>query len=141
VRWDKPPVYGVAMKREDVRARPSAFNRRGEIEAAFRAVIAAVQARVLLVSFNDEGYLAPATVRAMLAARGEVSTIAVSHPRYVGSRIGIYNPRGEKVGVPGKTRNREHLFLVETTTDSPSAPAGLPPAPLVRPSAPSARST
>ena len=36
------------------------------------------------------------------------------HRRYIGSRIGIYSPAGEKVGVPGPTTNREHLFVVET---------------------------
>src|SRR5262247_1213585 len=57
VRWDKPDVYGVAMKRVDVRERPSDFNRRGAIAAALDAVLAAVQARHLIVSFSDEGYL------------------------------------------------------------------------------------
>jgi len=114
VRWDRPEVYGVAMKRADVRDRTSPFNRRGTIEAAFRALVEAVRARVLIVSFNDEGYLAPATVRAILATRGEVRTIQVPHRRYVGARIGIYNPRGEKVGVPGRGSNHEHLFVVES---------------------------
>ncbi|MFM7231385.1 MAG: hypothetical protein ACKO3S_05315, partial [bacterium] len=37
----------------------------------------------------------------------------VEHPRYIGHRIGVYNPSGEKVGAPGRARNREHLFVVE----------------------------
>src|SRR5258706_8500445 len=36
VRWDKPDVYGVAMKRTDVRERASDFNRRGAIAPALR---------------------------------------------------------------------------------------------------------
>ena len=112
VRWDRPEVYGVAMKRADVRARRSEFNRRGTIEAAFRELVETVRARVLIVSFNDEGYLAPGTVRSILGARGRVREVVVPHRRYVGSRIGIYNPRGEKVGVPGPEANREHLFVV-----------------------------
>ena len=112
VRWDKPEVYGVAMKRMDVRERPSAFNRRGEIEAALRAVVAAARARWLLVSFSDEGHLSPETVESMLEERGPVTKVEMPHKRYVGHQIGIYNPDGVKVGTPGHARNRETLFLV-----------------------------
>lgn len=114
VRWDQPEVYGVAMKRADVRQRGSAFNRRGAIAAAFQAVVEAVRARWLLVSFSDEGYLTPEAVRSVLGARGPVREIAIEHRRYIGHQIGVYNPRGEKVGRPGPARNKEHLFLVET---------------------------
>ncbi len=114
VRWDKPDVYGVAMKRVDVRERTSPFNRRGEIAGALRAVLDAARARHLVVSFSDEGHLTVDEVRALLAGRGTLRIAEVPHRRYIGSRIGIYNPRGEKVGVPGRTRNREHLFVVTT---------------------------
>jgi adenine-specific DNA-methyltransferase len=113
VRWDKPDVYGVAMKRTDVRERVSPFNRRGAIEAAFRDVVHAVRARVLVVSYSDEGYLKPASVRAILSDLGHVRVVEVPYRRYVGARIGIYNPRGEKVGVPGRLENREQVFVVE----------------------------
>lgn len=112
VRWDKPEVYGVAMKRTDVRIRPSAFNRRGEIEAALREVVAAVKARWLLVSFSDEGHLTPETVEAILEERGPVERVAMPYKRYIGHQIGIYNPAGVKVGTPGHAKNRELLFLV-----------------------------
>jgi len=114
VRWDKPAVYGVAMKRMDVRERGSDFNRRGAIATALDAVLAAVQARWLIVSFSDEGYLTVDALRAMLASHGRVRVAEVPHRRYIGSQIGIYNPQGEKVGRPGKRTNREHLFVVET---------------------------
>lgn len=113
VRWDKPAVYGVAMKREDVRTRGSAFNRRGAIAEALGAVIAAVRARWLIVSFSDEGYLSIEQLRAMLATRGVVEEASVGHPRYIGHKIGVYDPQGRKVGTPGKAKNREHLFVVE----------------------------
>jgi len=114
VRWDKPDVYGVAMKRVDVRERSSPFNRRGRIEDAVRSVLDVLRARYLVVSFSDEGYLSVETLRAMLAERGSVRVAELPHRRYIGSRIGIYNPQGEKVGVPGRSTNREHLFIVET---------------------------
>jgi adenine-specific DNA-methyltransferase len=52
----------------------------------------------------------------MLSARGHVQVMEIAHPRYVGARIGIHNPKGEKVGVVGRLRNVEHLFVV---TDRP----------------------
>src|ERR1043166_200478 len=116
VRWDAPGVYGVACKREDVRARGSAFNRRGSIADAFAAVLERVRARRIVVSFNDEGYLALPRLRELLATRGAVSEVSVEHPRYIGHRLGVFNPRGEKVGTPGPARNREHLFVVECAT-------------------------
>ena len=38
--------------------------------------------------------------------------IEIARPRYVGARIGIHNPKGEKVGAVGRLRNVEYLFLV-----------------------------
>ncbi len=113
VRWDRPEVYGVACKRTDVRERGSAFNRRGRMAAAFADVLDRVRARRLVVSFSDEGFLALPELRTMLAARGHVSEVAVEHPRYIGHRLGVYNPQGEKVGTPGAARNHEHLFVVD----------------------------
>lgn len=112
VRWDRPEVYGVAMKRTDCRERVSAFNRRRGIEAALRAVVARVQAAWLVVSFSDEGHLTPDQLRGILATRGEVTERAVEQPRHIGHRLGVYNPRGERVGTPGHARNREHVFVV-----------------------------
>ncbi|TMQ72963.1 MAG: DNA methyltransferase, partial [Candidatus Eisenbacteria bacterium] len=73
VRWDRPDVYGVAMKRRDVRERGSAFNRRGAIELALREVVQALRARWILVSFSDEGFLTPDQIEALLAERGTVT--------------------------------------------------------------------
>jgi adenine-specific DNA-methyltransferase len=115
VRWDKPDVYGVAMKRVDVRERPSPFNRRGGIAPAIRDLLDTLRARWLLVSFNDEGYVPLADLTTMLAEHGEVRVVEVPYRRYIGSRIGIYNPQGVKVGTPGRSTNHEHLFVVEKT--------------------------
>jgi adenine-specific DNA-methyltransferase len=112
VRWDKPLVYGVAMKRTDVRERSSPFNRRGQIEAALDEVVQTVRAQTLLVSYSDEGFLGREALVAILERRGPVQVIEIPYRRYVGARIGIYNPKGQKVGVPGRLTNREYLFLV-----------------------------
>ena len=112
VLWDKPAVYGTACKRVDCLTRSSPFNSRPRFVEAMRAVIARVQARWLVVSFSDEGYVTREAMEAMLATRGPVQVIAHDYRRYVGAQIGIYNPAGEKVGRVGHLRNREFLFVV-----------------------------
>ncbi len=114
VRWDKPEVYGVAMKRTDVRDRASDFNRRGRIEGALQGVLANLRARWLVVSFSDEGHLTLDQVRALLGSRGEVRESSVDHPRHIGHKIGVFDLEGKRVGVQGHARNREHLFVVDT---------------------------
>lgn len=112
VLWDKPETYGVANKRVDVKTRKSVFNSRPGIAPALQSVIEGLQAPNLLVSFNDEGYLGRDQLVEMLSARGEVQVIEIARPRYVGARIGIHNPKGEKVGSVGRLRNVEYLFVV-----------------------------
>ena len=118
VLWDKPETYGVANKRIDVRTRKSAFNSKPGIGPALEAVVEAIKAPNLIVSFNDEGYLSRDQLVRMLSARGHVQVVEIARPRYVGARIGIHSPRGEKVGTVGRLRNVEYLFLV---TDKPVA--------------------
>ncbi|MBX3322545.1 MAG: DNA adenine methylase [Phycisphaeraceae bacterium] len=116
VRWDKPEVYGIACKRMDVRERKSAFNSRPQFAGALRAVLEEVRAPVLVVSFNNEGYIARDGMEAMLAGlwsgAGKVTTIENDFKRYVGAQIGIYNPQGEKVGRVSHLRNKEFLYVV-----------------------------
>lgn len=112
VLWDKPETYGIANKRIDVRTRKSAFNSRPGIAPALQAVIEGVKAPNLIVSFNDEGYLGRDQLVEMLSGRGEVQVVEIARPRYVGARIGIHNPKGEKVGAVGRLRNVEYLFVV-----------------------------
>jgi len=112
VRWDRPDVYGVACKRGDCRVRRSALNSRPRFRATLERILQAVRAPVLVVSFSDEGFLARDEMEALLAARGALSVYEHDSRRYVGAQIGIYNPRGEKVGQPGRLRNTELLYVV-----------------------------
>lgn len=116
VRWDKPEVYGVACKRVDVRQRQSAFNSRPRFAGLMRELFAAVRAPVLVVSFNNEGYLSRGETEAMLAAlwdgQGKITTLENDFKRYVGAQIGIHNPQGEKVGTVSHLRNVEFLYVV-----------------------------
>ncbi len=113
VRWDEPATYGIAEKRIDVKERKSPFNRRHEIAPAIAEILETIDARVVVLSFSDEGFVTREQMEAMCARRGRVRVISHDYPRYVGARIGIYNPKGEKVGKIGKLRNTEHLFVIE----------------------------
>jgi adenine-specific DNA-methyltransferase len=120
VRWDKPEVYGVACKRMDVRQRQSVFNSRPRFTQAFAELLSRVQARAIIVSFNDEGFLARNTIEAMLAGLWDgavdVTTIERDFRRYVGARIGIHNPRGERVGRVSHVTNKEYLYVAVRKT-------------------------
>lgn len=119
VRWDAPEYYGVACKRVDCRDddTASAFNRRREMPLALASVIEEVDASLLLVSYNDESWLSPVELVAMcrrrLEARPdlrgdfEVAILGLDQARYVGARIGIHNPAGERVGTISHLRNTE----------------------------------
>ncbi|RMD82894.1 MAG: DNA methyltransferase [Candidatus Dadabacteria bacterium] len=115
VRWDKPEHYGVACKRMDVRRRRSVFNSRPRFAGAMRRLLESLRTRAVIVSFNDEGFLARSQIEAMLSGLwnggAEVAVIEIPFKRYVGAQIGIYNPRGEKVGRVGRLRNREFVYI------------------------------
>jgi len=112
VLWDKPEVYGIARKRVDVRERKSPFNSKPKFRAHFESLIQAVDARYLLLSFSNEGFLSREDMLEILSKRGEVQVIEQDFKRYVGAQIGIHNPSGEKVGQVSHTRNKEYLFVV-----------------------------
>lgn len=115
VRWDKPPVYGVACKRADVKQRRSIFNSRPRFAGAMERLLNAVRAPAVVVSFSNEGYLSRQELEAMLGrlwgGRAGVTTIENDSRRYVGAKIGIYNPRGEKVGRVGHLTNTEYVYV------------------------------
>lgn len=121
VRWDKPEVYGVARKRVDCREYDSPFNSRRRIHAALRELVERLDARFLVVSFNDEGYVTEQELRAILETRGAVAVLRVDSPRYVGAKIGIYNPSGVKTGTVSHLRNQELIFVVACGQDLPAA--------------------
>ena len=113
VLWDKPAVYGKACKRVDNLERKSAFNRKTTIEAAVKDIVRLVDARLLLVSFSNEGYISREAMEALLAERGPVHVIATDYQRYVGARIGIHGPGGDVVGAISHLRNLEYLYIVD----------------------------
>jgi adenine-specific DNA-methyltransferase len=112
VRDDEPETYGVARKRVDCRTEKSDFNSKRRAWDAFSAMIARLATPMALVSFSNEGFFRAEDILELLREhRGEVACLPVEHKRYVGAQIGIYNPRGDKVGEVSHLKNREYLFL------------------------------
>ena len=111
VRWDHPPAYGVARKRADCRTTHSAYNRAREAWEALSDLVGALTTPWIVASVSDEGFHDPADVAALLAERGHVAALAIDSPRYVGARIGIHNPAGERVGTVSHVRNLEYLIV------------------------------
>jgi adenine-specific DNA-methyltransferase len=114
ILWDKPEVYGIACKRVDCRERKSAFNLRPRFYDAFACIIRSASARLIVVSFNNEGYISREEMETLLSERGSVYVIATDYKRYVGAQIGIYSPRGQLVGEVSHLRNVEYLYIVDT---------------------------
>ena len=114
VAWDAPEHYGIACKRIDARedTTKSVFNDRRRMPDALAHVIASVDARLVVVSYNDEAWVSIGELEDMCATRGgEVRTLAFESKRYVGAQIGIHNPQGEKVGRVARLRNVEYLVV------------------------------
>lgn len=118
VRWDKPEVYGIACKRVDCRERKSAFNSKTKTVDAFRSFLGSVGCRYLVVSFSNEGYIGRDAMEELLGSRGDVYVVEKDHARYIGAKIGIYDPSGRRVGKAGHVSNKEFIYVV--------VPAGMP---------------
>lgn len=112
VLWDKPEVYGVACKRVDVRERKSVFNSKPRFATALREILNNINAKYVVLSFNNEGYLTRDAIETMLESIfGNLVVIENDFKRYVGAQIGIHNHRGEKVGKVSHLRNKEYIYV------------------------------
>ena len=116
VLWDKPEVYGIANKRIDVRERKSIYNSKPAFKAAFGQLLHSIQAKAMIISFSDEGYISRSEMeeitQGLFDGDARVAVIAHDYKRYVGAQIGIRNLKGEVVGEVSHLRNKEFLFIV-----------------------------
>ncbi|MBU1879823.1 MAG: DNA adenine methylase, partial [Chloroflexi bacterium] len=83
--------------------RRSDYNVRSKILARFSDLVRAVDARFILVSFSNEGFIQPDDMVRLLAEVGPVETTDIPYNTFRGSR----NLRNRSIHV------REQLFLVE----------------------------
>jgi adenine-specific DNA-methyltransferase len=113
VAWDAPDHYGVACKRADLRdaGGRSRFNLKREMPRAMAEIVERVPADLVVLSYNDESWIGIDDLVALCARRGTVEVLAFDSPRYVGARIGIYDPSGKPVGRPSRLRNVEYLVI------------------------------
>jgi len=113
VAWDAPPHYGVACKRDELRdpSTRSVFNSRRTMPDALHKVIRDLDTDLLVVSCSNEGWVGIEELRAWCRARGHVEVVAFDSRRYVGAQIGVFNPRGERVGQVSHLHNVEYLVL------------------------------
>jgi adenine-specific DNA-methyltransferase len=82
--------------------RRSFYNVKSQAFRCFRDLVAGIDARYVLVSFNDEGFIAPGAMLEFLASLGDVKEIKVPYNTYRGSR----NLRERGIHVT------EHLYLL-----------------------------
>lgn len=139
VAWDAPEHFGTACKRVDVRLpeTKSAFNSRRTMAPALARVIADVDARVVVVSYNDEAWVTLDELVEMCSSRGHVEVLAYDSRRYVGAQIGVYNPQGQRVGEATRLRNVEYVVICGDRADVvPLAESARPAGPPLQPGQP-----
>lgn len=101
----------MARKRVDVRRRKSPFNSQKGAKRALERLLFGLRVRHLFLSFSNEGFFTPKEIEYLLRGWGYTVRFTRPHKRYVGALIGIYNPKGEKVGKVSHTENEEYLFV------------------------------
>jgi len=111
--WDKPEHYGVACKRVDVRDRKSNYNSKPKHTEEFCVLLRNVSAKLIIVSFSNEGYQKKEDMFSLLSNRGEVTVVTKPYRRYVGAKIGIHNKKGSCVGEVSHTENKEYIYIVD----------------------------
>jgi adenine-specific DNA-methyltransferase len=114
VAWDDPEHYGIACKRIDARddETKSAFNRKREMPRALQSCIENVDARLVILSYNDESWIALDDLLELCSGRGgAVVALAFDSARYVGAQIGVHNPDGVRVGEVSHLRNLEYVLV------------------------------
>ena len=113
VAWDAPSHYGIACKRDELRdpSTRSVFNSRRAMPEALHQVIDDLDTDLLVISCSNEGWVGIDELDAWCRPRGHVEVIAFDSRRYVGAQIGVYNPRGERVGKVSHLHNVEYLVL------------------------------
>jgi adenine-specific DNA-methyltransferase len=113
VAWDEPEHYGVACKRVDARdpTTKSVFNSKRTMPAALESLARTLQAEMLVLSYNDEAWVSLDELEAFCSAHEAVVTLAFESARYVGAKIGIHNPAGERVGRVSHLRNHEFVVV------------------------------
>jgi adenine-specific DNA-methyltransferase len=115
VKWDNPETFGTVHKRVDVKENKSDYNSKVKIGPAFEDLISSLNnVKYLLISFNDEGFMKREQLENLLIKNNRsVITKEIDYDRHPCAKLGVYNQKGIKVGVPTHTKNKELLILGE----------------------------
>jgi len=81
----------------------SGYNVKKRAATLLEDLVESTPAKFLIVSFNDEGFVAPIEIGSMLASRGKVSEVVTQYNAFRGSR----NLRDRNIHV------HEHVFVLE----------------------------
>lgn len=112
IKWDRPEVYGKAMKRKEVKTNKSPFNSKIKAKEAMKEMLDKIKIPVIVMSFSNEGFFAKEELKEMLLTnRKNVVILEKEHQRYIGHKLGVYNQEGEIVGEEGHSKNKEYLFV------------------------------
>ena len=112
VAWDEPAHYGVACKRVEVKDGPrSPFNSRSTIHGALRRVVDAVDAGVVVLSYNDESWIGLADLVDMCSVRGHVEVLGFPVGALRGSEDRDPQSGRSQGGCPGRLENVEYLLV------------------------------
>ncbi len=116
VAWDAPESYGVARKRVDCARPVDEIRLQLEADDARRARLGG-RRRWTAICWSSPTTTSPGSSwrssRSMCGAGGrrDVATLAFDSTRYVGARIGIFDPSGRKVGRVSHLSNQELLVI------------------------------
>jgi len=81
----------------------SDFNVKSKALNSLKNTVEPLNAKFVLISFNDEGFISPEEMRTFLVSLGKLSEVAIEYNTFRGSRN--LHTRSDKV--------TEHLFLLE----------------------------
>ena len=110
--WDKPEHYGIACKRVDTKEKKSDYNMKTKAHRAMESLIASLNCKSVVVSFNNEGFIPRNEMEILLNKYGTLAVKEIDYKRYVGAKIGIHNKKGKKVGKVGHLNNKEYLYVL-----------------------------
>ena len=128
VEADEPQHYGVACKRADL-PRAGGHQRvpqAGDARGTGPWWCASVDAELVVLSYNDEAWLTIDELVELCAPRCAVEVLEFPSTRYVGARIGIHNPKGERRRPVGRVRNVEYVLLAGPAAVASASPPTSP---------------
>ena len=113
VAWDAPEHYGVACKRAETRTMArSPFNARRAMPGALAGVVRDVRARVLVLSYNDESWVALDELVEMCRVPGSRRGARLRlGPLRRAPGSGSTTPPASESGTVGRLRNVEYVLV------------------------------